>query len=115
MTKNILGISIQKQQLNKLAEELQQIGKGLSVLPQKNDLQTHGDMTLERLEDLKQLALRPSEIPKNLSETLAEIRKDIQKNHDDLNTTLTNVWDVSSGLASGIPVSYDQIRYVCFS
>ncbi|XP_019881511.1 uncharacterized protein LOC109609304 [Aethina tumida] len=104
------GISIQKQQLNKLAEELQQIGKGLSVLPQKNDLQTHGDMTLERLEDLKQLALRPSEIPKNLSETLAEIRKDIQKNHDDLNTTLTNVWDVSSGLASGIPVSYDQIR-----
>ncbi|CAH0564783.1 unnamed protein product [Brassicogethes aeneus] len=103
-------LKTQQTQISRILSDVQNVSRLFSIIPDKREVESMGNMTMRKLEELKQLASRPTGISDDLSKTIKEIKEELENNHSELNGTLTDLTEVSSALASSIPASYDQIK-----
>lgn len=105
------ALDAQKTQVSTIATDLRLIQNQLTKLPQKSDTDLVQNLTLGKLEEIKEQIPRSSLGPlENLESTLNQVRAEAAKNHDVVKSSFNELTEISSHLTESFSSNYENIR-----
>ncbi|XP_050300192.1 structural maintenance of chromosomes protein 4 [Anthonomus grandis grandis] len=105
------ALEVQKTQVNEVVTNVRLVQSRINDLPQKTDVELTQNLTMEKLEEIKE------KIPKghlgpleNLEGALKEVRAEAAKNHDVVKASVNELTDITSHLTEQFSSNYENIR-----
>lgn len=105
------ALESQKGHVADIINDIKLVHNEVKKLPSKEDIELTGNITLHKLEEMKQeIPQSPAESMKNLTSILKEIKMETDKNHNTLRGSFNELTDITSQLTESFSKNYENIR-----
>nr|CAH7742483.1 unnamed protein product [Callosobruchus chinensis] len=105
------ALDSQKSYVNDVRNDLRTIQTKVDQLPQKQDLDTAQNTTMEKLEEIKeQSQYTPSQTAQLLLSPIEGLRAEINQTGEDTNEKINQLSEIAANLAEGFSTNYEKIK-----
>nr|CAH7735804.1 unnamed protein product [Callosobruchus chinensis] len=105
------ALDSQKSYVNDVLNDLRTIQTKVDSLPQKQDLDTAQNTTMEKLEEIKeQSQYTPSKTAQLLLSPIEGLRAEINQTGEDTNEKINQLSEIAANLAEGFSTNYEKIK-----
>ncbi|VEN52352.1 unnamed protein product [Callosobruchus maculatus] len=105
------ALDSQKSYVNDVLNDLRTIQAKVDRLPQKQDLDTAQNTTMEKLEEIKeQSQYTPAQTAQLLLSPIEGLRGEINQTGEDTNDKINHLSEIAANLAEGFSTNYEKIR-----
>nr|CAI5825024.1 unnamed protein product [Callosobruchus analis] len=109
------ALDSQKSYVNDVLNDLRTIQSKVDRLPQKQDLDTVQNTTMEKLEEIKeQSQYTPAQTAQLLLSPIEDLRGEINQTGEDTNEKINQLSEIAANLAEGFSTNYEKIRFDTF-